>query len=422
MQNFHTLGNKVFRNQAAMLLFLLTLCFTGFFAASSQAATVSGRVWLDSNRNGLQDNGEPGLGNVFYFLIEVDAANNETEFFGGVTTGSGDYSINIPNTGNYRVRIANPTNPAQKYIFTLQDVNGNSNDNIDSDFDFFEGKTGVFAVTSTNQSFDFDAGFKADEPPVALCGPCSGSTPNVITYVWKDSNKNGIQDSGESPLSGVTVKLYKGNTLVSTLQTDANGEAAFCNLQLNVFYKLKYQHPNANYKITAKDKGTNDEVDSDVIPGTGFSNQFKLTAAACKTDVDAGFYNSKKNNDDDDDDNGDDDDDDDDNGDDDDDDNGKKSRDRNSDPTSADQSDSDVKLSPNPAHNLVRIELPATFTLATDLHLMNGMGQVVLHERVPAGEYRTELQLTGADMPSGVYYLRVQSGEVILTQKLVLVK
>jgi hypothetical protein len=45
--------------------------------------------------------------------------------------------------------------------------------------------------------------------------------------VWRDSNNNGVQDAGESPIAGVTVRLYRNGTLVGTAVTDASGEYYF---------------------------------------------------------------------------------------------------------------------------------------------------------------------------------------------------
>ena len=45
--------------------------------------------------------------------------------------------------------------------------------------------------------------------------------------VWRDPNSNGVQDPGEVSISGVTVRLYQGSTLVGTAVTDANGEYYF---------------------------------------------------------------------------------------------------------------------------------------------------------------------------------------------------
>ena len=45
--------------------------------------------------------------------------------------------------------------------------------------------------------------------------------------VWRDANSNGVQDPGENGINGVTVRLYRGSTLVGTAVTDVNGEYYF---------------------------------------------------------------------------------------------------------------------------------------------------------------------------------------------------
>ena len=57
-----------------------------------------------------------------------------------------------------------------------------------------------------------------------LCGEAPIELGN---FVWVDSDQDGIQDPGELPLSGVKVSLYKGNTLLKTVTTDANGQYKF---------------------------------------------------------------------------------------------------------------------------------------------------------------------------------------------------
>src|SRR6185436_9205260 len=47
---------------------------------------------------------------------------------------------------------------------------------------------------------------------------CSGVIGNLI---WKDTNGNGIQDSGEPGLPGVTVQLKNGSTVVATTTTNS---------------------------------------------------------------------------------------------------------------------------------------------------------------------------------------------------------
>jgi protocatechuate 3,4-dioxygenase beta subunit len=62
----------------------------------------------------------------------------------------------------------------------------------------------------------------------ALCGTAPLEVGN---RVWLDANGNGVQDPGEAPIAGVTVRLYapNGTTVLATAVTDANGQYAFSN-------------------------------------------------------------------------------------------------------------------------------------------------------------------------------------------------
>jgi uncharacterized repeat protein (TIGR01451 family) len=52
----------------------------------------------------------------------------------------------------------------------------------------------------------------------------------VGNRVWRDTNKNGVQDPGENPVAGVTVHLYSPTgALLATAVTDANGNYYFSN-------------------------------------------------------------------------------------------------------------------------------------------------------------------------------------------------
>ena len=52
---------------------------------------------------------------------------------------------------------------------------------------------------------------------------------HIGDYVWNDKNANGIQDAGESGISGVTVNLLDstGMNILQTTSTDASGLYGF---------------------------------------------------------------------------------------------------------------------------------------------------------------------------------------------------
>ncbi|HMS40296.1 MAG TPA: SdrD B-like domain-containing protein, partial [Pyrinomonadaceae bacterium] len=75
--------------------------------------------------------------------------------------------------------------------------------------------------------------------------------------VWRDTDGDGVQDPGESPIAGVTVHLYdSNNVLIATAVTDANGEyyftsgsAADGNTTDNIGIVNGQITPNTNYQI-----------------------------------------------------------------------------------------------------------------------------------------------------------------------------
>ncbi|MDA7618831.1 choice-of-anchor D domain-containing protein, partial [Verrucomicrobia bacterium] len=94
------------------------------------------------------------------------------------------------------------------------------------------------------------------------------STAKIGDEVWVDLDSDGIQDSGESGLSGVTVSIYEGDdTLLNSDTTDSNGNYLFENLAPSQYY-LKISSVPSGYAITSKDTGSDDDVDNDFDPAT----------------------------------------------------------------------------------------------------------------------------------------------------------
>lgn len=85
---------------------------------------------------------------------------------------------------------------------------------------------------------------------------CSAAPIEIGNRVWRDSNANGVQDAGEPVVSGATVHLYQGSTLIGTSVTDANGEYYFVssstadgNTTDNIGQINGGIQPNTNYQI-----------------------------------------------------------------------------------------------------------------------------------------------------------------------------
>ncbi len=111
-------------------------------------------------------------------------------------------------------------------------------------------------------------------------------------FVWKDLNENGIQDSGEPGVAGVSVTLLDGaNAVVDTTTTDAAGEYLFDNLTPGN-YKVSFSAP-TGFDFTSANQGGNDAVDSDADPLTGMTQVVTLAAGESNLTLDAGLVETE---------------------------------------------------------------------------------------------------------------------------------
>ncbi|MDD4340779.1 MAG: SdrD B-like domain-containing protein, partial [Kiritimatiellae bacterium] len=169
-------------------------------------ASLGDLTWEDSNVDGQQDIGEPGLGGVVVRLY--DAMSNVI----ATSTSSmvGAYAFNDVRPGTYSVGFTAPAG----YQFTAADI---GNDATDSDADLATGETVPITLTSGQTNLSVDAGFYQ---PVSLGD-----------FTWVDTNGNGQQDAGEPGLAGVVVRLYDAaSNVTATTTSSVAGAYAFSDL------------------------------------------------------------------------------------------------------------------------------------------------------------------------------------------------
>ena len=118
-------------------------------------------------------------------------------------------------------------------------------------------------------------------------------TGNIGDYVWVDEDGDGVQDSTEAPLEGVTVYLIDANTgdTIATTMTDADGLYLFEDVVAGDYIVAFDMQTNTNgidYEPTAQD-ATGDDEDSDIGPnGQTAVFSFDPTTGDDLT-IDAGF-------------------------------------------------------------------------------------------------------------------------------------
>ncbi len=127
-------------------------------------------------------------------------------------------------------------------------------------------------------------------PPI-----CTACVP-IGDYVWHDANQNGIQDTNEEGINGLTVELYEQNGILFSSkvtsrnsQTGKDGYYKFCTCEGT--YYLKIIGP-ANFSRTNLRSGSDPTKDSDIsnVNGENTTELFIAREGDMLCDFDAGFF------------------------------------------------------------------------------------------------------------------------------------
>jgi hypothetical protein len=173
-------------------------------------------VWEDTDCDGVQDGSESGVAGVTLTLYR----DGETTPLATTTTDpSGWYEFElVQGSGDYYVVADLPTGA----IFSPADQAVYHSDSDISEF-FVDGSGNVSDTRGRTAAIDADSNhdYRAD---VGLCYPAD--TIQIGDYVWEDTNCDGVQDSSESGIQGVTISLYRkdeNDTPYLTTTSDAAG-------------------------------------------------------------------------------------------------------------------------------------------------------------------------------------------------------
>lgn len=154
-----------------------------------ELATVGASVYLDQDQNGARGRGETGMAGV---TVHLRAAGGEV-LASAVTDANGDVRFEV-RPGLYDLEV-----PAAPRL-----------------------------STTTAARLRADA---QGENSKVMGGFGVVKLANIVGSVFDDRNGNGVQDSGEAPLSGWSVRLLKGNTPLATAASDSSGRVTFADLR-----------------------------------------------------------------------------------------------------------------------------------------------------------------------------------------------
>jgi protocatechuate 3,4-dioxygenase beta subunit len=244
------------------------------------------RVWLDSNGNGLQDQGETGVPGVTVQLHaqspdgSFDPANTTT----ATTDSAGVYAFTSVPSAPYRISFVGDTSgslPLRSFALTRY-LGTNAAD--DSDLNPLTGFTAPFTPAGSDATLDI--------------GLIVG-TASLSGLVWSDVDGDGRQDGSdsESGLAGKLVRLVSdsGGSLVTlgTKLTNVDGKYTFDNLAPGR-YRVEFASTDGDSRLTTQYVNGAPERpnDSNANAITGASEWFTLFDQAQQLNIDAGYVQS----------------------------------------------------------------------------------------------------------------------------------
>ena len=230
----------------------------GFYQTETPTRKVGDKVWDDLNKDGIQDDNEPGIGNVKVTLKDENGNVIGTR----VTDENGNYLFEKVKEGIYTIEFETPKGytPTQTGQGRLdKDSNG--------------AITNIFV--KNNDDLTIDSGFYKTEPPVP-------PTYNIGDKVWDDLNKDGIQDNNEPGIGNVKVTLKDENgNVIGTRVTDENGNYLFENVKPGD-YTVDFETPEG-YTPTQTGQGSTDKDSNGTSTHVTVGDSDDLT-------LDSGFF------------------------------------------------------------------------------------------------------------------------------------
>ena len=222
-------------------------------------------VWTDTNGNGAQDAGEPGVSNVTVTLYGVASNVVATT----LTDVSGAYVFSNLLPGTYAVGFMPPSG----YGITLR--NATNDVALDSNPSRTTGITDPVTLTSGQDDMTVDAGLYL---PATIGG-----------RMWWDLDTNGVINVSEASVTNVLVTLRDAtNGVVATTRTGTNGVYAFTNLVPGT-YSVGFTTNNGWY-FTLTNGTNNASLDSDANPLTGITAPVTVASGETNMTLNAGIY------------------------------------------------------------------------------------------------------------------------------------
>lgn len=230
--------------------------------------SIKDRLWIDSNGDQQDDGETAGIAGVTVNLL--DASGNVI----ATTTSAADGTFQftgVPKDVRYSWRITDQNGVLGNYFGTTTSA-----------------QAGLFQMPGTLTG-DLDYTFEPTEPHFGY-----NITRSIGDTVFYDLNGNGVQNTGETGMSGVVVKLYNDadgdgiidsgfDTVRATLTTDANGNYLFSGLNNGGKYIVSIESPPSGFSYVQPGQ----PIDSDT--GTAGQQRAASIGVSGESDLDNDF-------------------------------------------------------------------------------------------------------------------------------------
>ncbi|RBP53495.1 SdrD B-like domain-containing protein [Arenicella xantha] len=298
-------------------------------------------IWQDENADGSQGDGEPAIVNATVTLLDAAGAPVDGDPYTAgvqivttVTDAEGQYFFNDLAPGDYRVQvdlstvvgggalIPTPLQVADPDVFGDPSADSNEDSNIDLGFDPNLADqihtSGVITLTAGGEPVGeadpvdlIDGnGDVDDQPGQTAANPDNSGNMTVDmgfyapvsigSFVWQDSNGDGLQDANEPPLAAAQVALFVettpgsgvfvaasqvGGAPVTAVTVGADGLYEFTNLPPGN-YRVQVTPPTGFFPSPVQNTADNDDTanDSNIAtePSVGVfeSGVFEVTSGA----------------------------------------------------------------------------------------------------------------------------------------------
>lgn len=230
--------------------------FTSYDAGLWSPGMARAFVWDDLNGDGVQDENEPGIGNVTVKLLR----SNGTKIREARTDALGIVNLtSVPADQVVRLQVVRPS--SHSYTLRFQ----GTTDSLNSDANRRSGITPRFQASTGQQLHELsDAGL--------------WSPGTAEAYVWDDRNGDGLQGDEEPGIGNVTVKLLRSNgTKIREARTNSEGLVSLSGVPADQAVRLQVVRP-INHRFTLRLRDADEALDSDASRNRGLTPKFRASS------------------------------------------------------------------------------------------------------------------------------------------------